>query len=420
MSQKIAIVVQRYGVEINGGAELHARLLAEQLSAHYEVDVLTTTAFNYYRWANHYTVGTEIINGVRVKRFSTIMSSKRQLRRALRGIFGNKKYFKLLARLGLLEFLDRKYHIKTPSKRDIDYWFVKQGPYCPDLITYIKTNRDNYDAFIFFTYLYYPTAVGMRFVPEKSIFIPTAHDEQIMFTKPYEDIYSIPAFIMYNTVAEKNLVESNFKKVVNNSDIAGLGFSAAAVNLKNVDLSENMDLSAPFFVYIGRIDSNKGCDELISLFEKYAEEQKNVRLVMIGTNYMGVEENKNIILTGFVNDDTKNFLLKNSQGLIIPSKNESLSMVTLEAMAEGKTVIVNENCKVLKQHVLDSKTGFYYSNYEEFKVALNSTLALTDASKVKIAERAKAYVETNYSWDNIIEKFKIALQGIIDGKYNGN
>ena len=30
---KLVIVVQRYGAEINGGAELHARYIAERLSA---------------------------------------------------------------------------------------------------------------------------------------------------------------------------------------------------------------------------------------------------------------------------------------------------------------------------------------------------------------------------------------------------
>ena len=41
---KLAIVVQRYGPAINGGAELHARYIAEHLARHAEVEVLTTCA----------------------------------------------------------------------------------------------------------------------------------------------------------------------------------------------------------------------------------------------------------------------------------------------------------------------------------------------------------------------------------------
>ena len=41
---KLAIVVQRYGADINGGAELHARYIAERLSRHAEVEVFTTCA----------------------------------------------------------------------------------------------------------------------------------------------------------------------------------------------------------------------------------------------------------------------------------------------------------------------------------------------------------------------------------------
>jgi hypothetical protein len=34
---KLAVVVQRYGADINGGAELHARYVAEHLARHAEV-----------------------------------------------------------------------------------------------------------------------------------------------------------------------------------------------------------------------------------------------------------------------------------------------------------------------------------------------------------------------------------------------
>ena len=35
---KVAVVVQRYGADINGGAELHARYVAEHLARHAEVE----------------------------------------------------------------------------------------------------------------------------------------------------------------------------------------------------------------------------------------------------------------------------------------------------------------------------------------------------------------------------------------------
>ena len=48
---KIAFVVQRYGLDINGGAELHCRYVAERLLKYAEVDVLTTCAQDYIRVA---------------------------------------------------------------------------------------------------------------------------------------------------------------------------------------------------------------------------------------------------------------------------------------------------------------------------------------------------------------------------------
>ena len=67
--KKICFVVQRYGLEVNGGAELHCRQLAEHLRPFYDVTVLTTKAVDYISWANAYEKDEEEINGVRVLRF---------------------------------------------------------------------------------------------------------------------------------------------------------------------------------------------------------------------------------------------------------------------------------------------------------------------------------------------------------------
>ena len=66
---KLAVVVQRYGADISGGAELHARYIAERLARHAEVDVLTTCARDYITWRNELPEGIETVNGLRVRRF---------------------------------------------------------------------------------------------------------------------------------------------------------------------------------------------------------------------------------------------------------------------------------------------------------------------------------------------------------------
>ena len=68
MKKKILFVVQRYGLEVNGGAELHCRQLAERLKDEYNVSVLTTCAIDYVTWKNEYKEGIEHINGVKVIR----------------------------------------------------------------------------------------------------------------------------------------------------------------------------------------------------------------------------------------------------------------------------------------------------------------------------------------------------------------
>ena len=54
---KLAVVVQRYGADINGGAELHARYIAERLARHAEVEVVTTCARDYVTWRNELPAG---------------------------------------------------------------------------------------------------------------------------------------------------------------------------------------------------------------------------------------------------------------------------------------------------------------------------------------------------------------------------
>jgi len=415
MGIKIAIVVQRYGIEVNGGAEYHARVLAEKLSGKYDVEILTTTALDYHVWENHYFPGEESIHGIKVHRFRTINERKRKFRVARRAVFKQKKYFKILKKTGLFEFFDRKFNITKVKPHEIENWIAGQGPYCPDLMSFIRSNKKQYDVFIFFTYLYHPTVIGMPIVAEKSIFIPTAHDEPPLYTPPYEYIFSVPKFIMYNTESEKKLVENHFEHYTNNNDIAGVGIEQ--YNGKELKLPDFVE-TKKYFVYIGRIDKGKACDQMLEYYIKFQQENpkyKDYKLVLIGKNYMSERyEHPSVVYTGFISEELKYTLLRHARAMIMPSFFESLSLVTLEAMNEEIPVIVNQECEVLYEHIRKSETGTSYNSPRSFCLALETYIAKSDEELQDEGKRAKVYVAQHYTWESVLAKFEKAIDFVID------
>ena len=167
---KIAFIVQRYGAEILGGSEYHCRLIAERLAAKHDVEVLTTCAHDYITWENHYPEGNDRIRGVTVRRFKNART---------RDIASFNQYS------------DWIFH--NPHTREDELsWLEQQGPWCPALLEYLNRNHRQYDALIFFTYLYAPTVLGLDIDPARSILVPTAHNEPAIHLSIYEEMFKKP------------------------------------------------------------------------------------------------------------------------------------------------------------------------------------------------------------------------------------
>lgn len=155
--KRLAIVNQRYGIEVNGGSEYYTRMLAQHLAPFYDIEVITTCAKDYDTWENFYEPGECMVDGVKVRRFP-VKKTRRQM--------------------GFL-WLNRIRHYIPPIGRLIEkQWVAAQGPYSPECITYLKNSTGNYDCYIFVTYLYYLTVHGIKAVNGRKILIPTAHDEE--------------------------------------------------------------------------------------------------------------------------------------------------------------------------------------------------------------------------------------------------
>ncbi|WP_165042980.1 glycosyltransferase family 4 protein [Dysgonomonas sp. ZJ709] len=411
---KIAIIIPRYGKDINGGLELHAFLIADHLKDKYEFTILTT-CLNDQNGKNNYPAGESIIDGIRVIRFESETTDIKVHDKAFRYLHKSRIYSGEKFRLNnFFSLLIKKIKYRPRKTQDLlfEQWIENQEPHCTKLIDYIRKNKDEYTSFIFFGYLYYLSYKGMLEVGEKSILIPIAHNEATLYFNGFDKTFSLPRFIMYNSLAEKQLVESLHTEAKHiKYDIAGVGFDKPVID---IEYNKDKIIDYPYFIYIGRIHEHKGCKEMIEYFEYFKQtHNSNHKLVMIGKNFMpDVKPSDDIIYLGFVDDQEKVFYLQNCEALIIPSLHESLSSVTLEAMLMGKPVLANEGCEVLKAHITISKAGYTYCGKDEFSSQLNKIWHLSDENKKCIANNGNSYVEENYNWSSIVDKFVKAIQYI--------
>ena len=284
------------------------------------------------------------------------------------------------------------------------------------MIEYLKDYKEDYDVIIFLTYLYYTTYFGLQVAPEKSILIPTAHDEPPIYYSIFNETFNLPRAILYSTTTERDFVNKRFKNNHIQNDIVGLGVDIDK-NTPDIDLEKAFGIKDDYIVYVGRIDESKGCKEMFENFLEYRKiYNNNLKLVLAGKNVMNIPKHKDIIALGFVGEEEKVNLIKQAKLLVLPSKFESLSLSTLEAMFLGIPVLLNGECEVLKEHAVLSNGGLYFENKYEFIETLNFIITHPEISK-KMGENGIKYVENNYKWDVVMEKLKKAIEFIININY---
>ena len=413
---KIAFVVQRYGAEVLGGSEHLCRLVAERLAGSHDVDVLTSCAQDYITWKNEYAEGTDRIRGVTVRRFA------------------NARTRDLEAFNRCSEWIFNSAH----TREDEMEWLRQQGPWCPALQEYLERNHNQYDLLIFFTYLYAPTVLGVRVAPQKSILVPTAHDEPAIRLEIYKELFSAPAAVAYNTDVERRFLTTHFSMRAVEEETVGCGVDLSQAQLYQRDKAdEDKDdaeieqmpdeerppswrphlagrgvlfkrrhrLHGPIALYGGRIDPGKGCEELIEYFSSYVQDGGDASLVLMGVKLMPLPEEPFIHFAGRLPDQERLQALEAATVVVVPSPYESLSLLALEAFAVGTPVLANARSEVLVDHCQKSNAGLYYADRDEFVEAMKLLVA-DHRLRATMGRNGRAYVRKNYRWDVIIAKYE--------------
>ncbi|MGB0186854.1 MAG: glycosyltransferase family 4 protein [Flavobacteriaceae bacterium] len=377
--KKIAIVSHQYGENICGGAEFHARILAEHLTAYFEVTVLTSESLD--------STTDKHKKGLTLKRFpvkDTLFH--RVINRKSKGAL----WIKLLLKLGFI-ILNKKAAYKV----------LERSLYTPDLLRFLSKHKNDFDVVIFFSYLFYPTFFGMKLVKEKAILIPLAHDEPTFYKTP-KKLFSTPALTLFNTQVEKELVQQKISISENKCSVVGCGID------ETISLDNKTPYPKPYLLYVGRIVKMKGADLLINHFIQFVKEHPKygLKLLLLGNKKLKIPDHEDVVYMGFTPEKEKFQYLNNALALVNPSYLESLSLVVLESFFVETPVIVNGECNVLQKHIEKSNAGFAFKNYTDFERAV-LTLLNNGRSYQKMAQNGKNYYQKKYSW-KVVEKKIVA------------
>jgi glycosyltransferase involved in cell wall biosynthesis len=412
---KIAFIIQRYGSEILGGSEYHCRLIAERLALQHQVEVLTTCARDYITWRNEYPEETDRIRGVTVRRFASAQE---------RDIVSFNLYSDWI--------------FNNPHTREDELdWLRQQGPWCPALIEYLQQHHGEFDALIFFTYLYAPTVLGLQVAPARSILVPTAHDEPAIHLGIYQDVLSLPAGIAYNTAVERRFLTTEFTVRAIAEETVGCGVELlpqpptrhqrdaaqplvadedsdvpdegnrphAVLSTRGAAFRRRHRLQGPVVLYGGRIEKGKGCEELVEYFSQYRADGGEATLTLMGVKLMPLPEEPFIRFAGLLSERERLEALEAATVVVVPSPFESLSLMALEAFAVGTPILANARCEVLVDHCRRSNAGLFYADRDEFGECLRLLLA-DDRLRTVMGRHGREYIREHYRWDTIMNKYE--------------
>ncbi len=389
--KRVAIVVQRCHDSVVGGSEALAWQYARLLAGRFEVEILTTTATDCVSWANALAPGPERREDLLIRRFPTA--------------FERGRYWYELHRRLMLEVQP---HLAPPPclwrAAQQEEYIRFQGPYCPALEDWLLAHRGDYAAVLFCTYLYAPSYFGIRLIgPRRAILIPTLHDEVPAWLPVYAARYAAFPHRIWLTEAERRTA----------TRLWGLdGGAVLGMAVEQAQAAAPAALDAPYLLYCGRIDAAKGCDALLQAFERLPE-RGHAKLVFTGSDHLGLPKQPWIAYHGFVDAARKRALMAGAAGFVLPSRYESFSIVTLEAMAQGTPVLVNGQCEVMREHIEASAGGYCFTDGAQMTERMRRLLTLDPETRARMGAAGRAYVLERYGEDAVRTRLVDCVERVI-------
>lgn len=178
-----------------------------------------------------------------------------------------------------------------------------------------------------------------------------------------------------------------------------------------VRVKYNVGPMDPMMLFVGRMATQKGPDLLIEAIPSILASRPDAKLVMVGDGYMkdGLMARVNelgvggcVRFTGAMSGQDLVDLFKATDLVVIPSRNEPFGIVTLEAWASNKPVVVTKSGGP-REFVWHDNDGFLVDTSSD-GIAWGVCTAFSNFKHAQyMGERGRVKAAFQFSWDRIAE-----------------
>lgn len=178
----------------------------------------------------------------------------------------------------------------------------------------------------------------------------------------------VDSFSQRDFLLSENVVKPEKSSVLASGSISGVNTKRFKPDLeKRVSVREQHGISETEFVYmfLGRINDEKGVPELVAAFRKISEIHPDAKLMVVGPDESGMFEDGgieksfsgNLIRVGYTREPEAYF--NAADVFCLPSHREGFGSVLIEAAACGVTSVAS-NIYGISDAVVDGKTGLLH------------------------------------------------------------
>jgi glycosyltransferase involved in cell wall biosynthesis len=382
-----AFVIKCYDSDLIGGGETLVRQFSRRLAdLGYAVEILTTSIRDYRDWREVFPPGLSLVEEIPVRRFPISQIGDDLLYKQLSYRIGN--------------------HL-AHSESEGDQWF-RLGLHSPAMYRYLQQHGRDYRLIVVLDYFVGLSLYALAANAGRTAVYPQLHNEPFAYLPAVRRWLNAAHGIMFNVLPERDF--ARFELGVSNPYVAIVGVGVETALIGQPDrFRQKYGIDQPFLLYVGRLDVAKNLPMLIACFQRYKSlHATDLKLVLMGNGPYRVAAHPDVLSLGFCPEADKFDAYAAALALCQPSVLESLSIVALEALAQGTPILVHGANDVTRYHCLTGNCGLYFYGYDDFALALDYLQTHPDARQ-QLGQNGRNYVLQHYTWEAVTERLLAAL-----------